>query len=246
MAPELGTVKMESVTSGGSEGSDPASDSRRDIGPGTVGMPIRVRTLGSQPYGSTREAMIGFTQSRDDATPDEIWLLEHDAVYTFGQAGRPQHLHGPVDIPVVHTERGGQVTYHGPGQLIAYLLVDLRRRGIKVREFVQLVEHGLVEGLAAYNLVACTKPGAPGVYVAVDGSLHKIAALGFKVVAGRTFHGLSLNVAMDLTPYAAIDACGYPGLRSVDMRSLGVEASLPVVGEHVAAILMRRIAEASR
>ena len=189
--------------------------------------------------------MMQFTKARDETTPDELWLLEHEPVYTFGQAGRPEHLHGPVDIPVFRTERGGQVTYHGPGQLVVYLLVDLRRRAIKVRDFVQLVEHSLVEALGLYNLEARTKPGAPGVYVPIHDELQKIAALGFKIVNGRSSHGLSLNVSMDLAPYAAIDACGYPGLRSIDMRSLGVEATPASVGERLAPILMRRVRDAT-
>lgn len=207
---------------------------------------IRVRPLGTAPYGATREAMIAFTRDRDDATQDEIWLLEHDPVYTLGQASRPGHLHGPVDVPVVQTERGGQITYHGPGQLIAYLLVDLRRRGIKVREFVQLIEAAVIEELAAYNLLSSTKPGAPGVYVPVDGELQKIAALGLKIVNGRSFHGLSVNVAMDLAPYRSIDACGYPGLVTTDLKTLGIEATVATIGAELASILARRIEEATR
>jgi lipoyl(octanoyl) transferase len=207
--------------------------------------PIEVRWLGPQPYAPTRDAMITFTAKRDDATPDEFWLLEHPPVYTLGQAGRLLHLHGDVDIPVVRTERGGQITYHGPGQLVAYLLIDLRRRGIKVREFVQLIEASVIELLAAYNLPAQVKAGAPGVYVMRDAELQKVAALGLKIVNGRSFHGLSLNIAMDLAPYARIDACGYPGLKSIDMASLGVEVSLPTVGQRLAAILSGRIEAAT-
>ena len=207
---------------------------------------ILVRRLGVEPYEATRDAMRAFTAIRDEHTPDEIWLLEHPPVYTLGQAGRLAHLLAPVDIPVVHTERGGQITYHGPGQLLAYLLIDLRRRDIKVREFVQLIEATVIETLATYNLWACVKPAAPGVYVPVEGSLHKIAALGLKIVNGRSFHGLSLNVAMDLGPYAHIDACGYPGLQSIDMTSLGVEASLDEVAGRLATTLTSRIEAASR
>ena len=207
---------------------------------------IAVRSLGPQPYVSTRAAMIAFTNARDPTTPDEIWLLEHEPVYTLGQAGRLIHLHGTVDIPVVQTERGGQITYHGPGQLIAYLLIDLKRRGIKVREFVQLIEQAIIEELAAYNLAASTKPGAPGVYVQRDGSLQKVAALGLKIVNGRSFHGLGLNVAMDLTPYAAIDACGYPGLETIDLKTLGIDAGVAAIGPALSTILVRRIELASR
>jgi lipoyl(octanoyl) transferase len=207
---------------------------------------IVVRTLGPQPYGPTRAAMIAFTNGRDEATPDEIWLLEHEPVFTLGQAGRLVHLHGTVDIPVVQTERGGQITYHGPGQLVAYLLIDLKRRGIKVREFVQLIEHAVIEELAAYNVRASTKPGAPGVYVQREGSMQKIAALGLKIVNGRSFHGLSLNVAMDLTPYAAIDACGDPDLETIDLSMVGIEADVASIGAELSAILIRRIELASR
>lgn len=207
---------------------------------------VVIRTLDLRPYAVTRQAMIDFTTARDAATPDEIWLLQHESIYTLGQAGRLAHLHGEVDVPVVHIERGGQITYHGPGQLVAYLLIDLRRRGIKVREFVQLIEASIVEVLAAYNLAARIRPGAPGVYVQHDGELSKIAALGLKIVNGCSFHGLSLNVAMDLTPYASIDACGYPGLGSVDMRSLGVDASPATVGQELAMVLIDRLGRVAR
>ena len=202
---------------------------------------IGIRRLGMQPYDTTRAAMIAFTQARTGVTGDEIWLLEHGPVYTLGQAGRLAHLHGAVDIPVVHTERGGQITYHGPGQLVAYLLIDLRRRGIKVREFVQLIEASVIDVLAAYNLAGRVKPGAPGVYVEHAGSLKKVAALGLKIVNGRSFHGLSLNVAMDLAPYRRIDACGYPGLETLDLATLGRVASTATVGEQLAEVLETRL-----
>lgn len=207
---------------------------------------IVVRRLGRQPYAATLDAMRAFTQRRDEATPDEIWLLEHDAVYTLGQAGRIEHLLGEVDIPVVRTERGGQITYHGPGQLIAYVLVDIRRRGIKVRELVTILEQSVIRVLGSYNLPGLPKPDAPGVYVEHQGELQKIAALGLKITQGRSFHGLSFNVAMDLAPYASIDACGYPGLKSIDMASLGVRAEIEVVGDAVAAALAEAIESASR
>ena len=204
-----------------------------------------IRRLGRRSYEQTRAAMIEFTTTRDHTTRDEIWLLEHDPVYTLGHAGRLEHLLAAVDVPVIRTERGGQITYHGPGQLVAYLLVDLRRRSIKVREFVALIEAAVIGALATYNLAACTKPGAPGVYVDRDGTLEKISALGLKIVNGRSFHGLSLNVAMDLTPYDKIDACGFAGLKSIDLRTLGVEVDVAAVGERLAAELERRIATAS-
>lgn len=206
---------------------------------------VRVRRFGIEPYAATREAMLAFTNGRDASTPDEIWLLQHEPVYTLGQAGRLIHLRSAVTVPVVHTERGGQITYHGPGQLIAYLLIDLRRRGIKVREFVRLIEDSVVEVLAAYNLAGRTKPGAPGVYVPSQGELQKVAALGLKIVNGRSFHGLSLNVSMDLAPFDAIDACGYEGLRTIDLATLGTDASLAEVGSRLSAMLTRRLEVAS-
>ena len=192
--------------------------------------------------------MIAFTNARTESTPDEIWLLEHEPVYTLGQAGRIAHLHGDVDIPVVHTERGGQITYHGPGQSIAYVLIDLKRRGIKVREFVALLERSVIEVLAAYNLAGLVKPGAPGVYVMHQGELQKIAALGLKIVNGRSFHGVAVNVAMDLAPYGRIDACGYPGLKSIDVASLVASrsASVEEFADRLAATLIAEIDAASR
>jgi lipoyl(octanoyl) transferase len=207
---------------------------------------VVVRRRGVLPYAPTRDAMIAFTAGRDDDTADELWLLEHPPVFTFGQAGRPEHLHDPGGIAVEKTERGGQVTYHGPGQLVGYLLIDLRRRGIKVREFVQLIEASIVETLAAYNLDACVKPGAPGVYVDVDGALQKIAALGLKIVNGRSFHGMSLNVAMDLAPYAGIDACGYPGLKTLDLAALGVRTSPEAVGDVFARAFSTHLSASTR
>lgn len=205
---------------------------------------IAVHTLGRRPYAPTRDAMIAFTAARTAETADEIWLVEHDPVYTLGQAGRLEHLHGDVDIPVVRTERGGQITYHGPGQVVAYLLIDLRRRDIKVREFVRLIEDAVVEVLAAYNLRSAVRPGAPGVYVSHDGVLQKIAALGLKIVNGRSFHGLSLNVAMDLSAYSSIDACGDPGLVSTDLRTLGVDVAPDAAAARLAAVLRERIERA--
>ena len=212
------------------------------IADATIEQGVRIRTFGIEPYEATREAMRAFTAGRDETTTDEIWLLQHEPVYTLGQAGRLVHLRSAVTVPVVHTERGGQITYHGPGQLIAYLLIDLRRRGVKVREFVRLIEDSIVEVLATYNLAACTKPGAPGVYVPHDDELQKVAALGLKIVNGRSFHGLSLNVSMDLAPFDAIDACGYEGLRTIDLASLGIRTSLSDVGDRLSATLIRRLA----
>ncbi|MBC2768896.1 lipoyl(octanoyl) transferase LipB [Pusillimonas minor] len=202
------------------------------------------------PYQETFEAMKAFTQSRDAYTPDEIWLVEHDPVYTLGQAGKPEHVLNPGDIPLVKSDRGGQVTYHGPGQVVAYCLVDLRRLGIFVKEYVELLEAVVMGVLADYGLAqACRKPGAPGVYVpwpavsapsasGSDVELAKIAALGVKISRGCSYHGLALNVDMNLAPFLGINPCGYAGLRTVDMAACGVSATVYNVGEALAARLV--------
>lgn len=182
-----------------------------------------VRHLGRVAYEPTWQAMQAFTAQRDSDTPDELWLLEHLPVYTQGQAGKPEHLIAATDIPVVPIDRGGQITYHGPGQLVAYLLVDLRRRGYGVRELVTRMEQAVIDLLAAEGVSAERQAGAPGVYVAGA----KIAALGLRVRHGCTYHGLALNVDMDLGPFAAINPCGYAGLAVTQCRDLGVALSLP-------------------
>ena len=174
---------------------------------------IVVRKLGRADYLPTWQAMREFSRARQDATPDELWLVEHPAVYTVGQGARVPETGGA--IPVVKTDRGGDITYHGPGQIVIYTLVDLARRSIKVKRFVWLLEQAVIDVLGAG---AERRPGAPGVYV--DGA--KIAALGIRVVRGRAYHGLALNVDMDLSPFNAIDPCGYPGLRVTQARDLGV------------------------
>ncbi|MGP0170774.1 lipoyl(octanoyl) transferase LipB [Pseudomonas sp. NCHU5208] len=175
-----------------------------------------VRHLGLVEYLPTLEAMRQLTRERDEHTPDEIWLLQHPKVFTQGQAGKAEHLLAPGDIPVVQVERGGQVTYHGPGQLVAYLMLDLRRLDLGVRELVTTMEQSLVELLAGYGIEAAPKADAPGVYVAGD----KIASLGLRVSRGCSFHGLALNVDMDMTPFLRINPCGYAGLKMVQMREL--------------------------
>ncbi|WP_342650401.1 lipoyl(octanoyl) transferase LipB [Pseudomonas sp. REB1044] len=172
------------------------------------------RELGLQPYEPVLEAMRRFTGQRTAQTPDEVWLVEHLPVFTQGQAGKPEHLMLPGDIPVVQTERGGQVTYHGPGQLVAYLLLDVRRLGIGVRELVSRIEASLVALLASYQVTAAAKPDAPGVYV--DNA--KIASLGLRIRNGCAFHGLALNVDMDLAPFRRINPCGYAGLAMTQLR----------------------------
>lgn len=204
------------------------------------------RRLGRRDYEPVRDAMRAFTLARDDATADELWVVEHPPVYTLGQAGRLAHVHGVGDVPVVQTERGGQITYHGPGQVVVYPLVDLRRRGIKVRTFVDIIEDSVIETLAAYTLASRTKAGAPGVYVQHAGSLAKIAALGVRIANGRSYHGLALNVAMDLAPFLAIDPCGYADLEVVDLRTMGVDAAFDDVAARLVAVLKGRIHDATR
>ena len=188
----------------------------------TVVDEIVVRRLGRVDYLPTLEAMRRFTRERDDSTADELWLLEHPAVYTLGQGATPVRVANA--IPVIAADRGGEVTYHGPGQVVLYTLVDLARRGIKVREFVRLLEQAVIDLIGSR---AARRPGAPGVYV--DGA--KVAALGIRVMRGRAYHGLALNVDMDLTPFSAIDPCGYPGLAVTQTRALGMPGTPAEMGE---------------
>ncbi|MCK6387924.1 lipoyl(octanoyl) transferase LipB [Zoogloea sp.] len=177
-----------------------------------------VRRPGRVPYEPTWRAMQDFTAQRDAATPDELWLVEHPPVYTLGQAGKAEHLLHVTDIPLVKIDRGGQITYHGPGQVVGYLLLDLHRRGLKVREMVHLLEQSLIDCIADYGLDARRKDGAPGVYI--DDA--KVAALGLRVKNGCSYHGLSLNVDMDLTPFTWINPCGYSGLQTIQLKDFGV------------------------
>ena len=184
-----------------------------------------VRDLGRQPYEPVWRAMQGFTDARTDDTPDELWLVEHEPVFTLGQAGRPEHVLAAGDIPVVHVDRGGQVTYHGPGQLVAYPLLDLRRLKIGVRDYVCRIEQAVIDTLAEWNIEGARRDGAPGVYV--NGA--KVAALGIRVRRGCCFHGLAFNIAMDLEPFHRINPCGYAGLEVVSMADLGGPGSLDAV-----------------
>ncbi|TWI54242.1 lipoyl(octanoyl) transferase [Pseudomonas duriflava] len=176
--------------------------------------PLGFRELGVVPYEPTWQAMRRFTDERKPSALDEAWLLQHPSVFTQGQAGKAEHLLNAGDIPVIQVDRGGQVTYHGPGQLIAYLLLDVRRLGLGVRELVTRIERSLIELLASYNVEAVAKPDAPGVYV--NGA--KIASLGLRIRNGRSFHGLALNVDMDLAPFRRINPCGYAGLAMTQLR----------------------------
>ena len=188
---------------------------------------IVVRELGRVDYQPTWERMRAFTQSRDDSTPDELWLLEHPPVYTVGQgAAMP-------NVPAVKSDRGGDVTYHGPGQAVIYTLVDLARRGIKVKQFVCLLEQAVIDMVGRGE----RRPGAPGVYV--NGA--KIAALGIRVMRGRAYHGLALNVDMDLSPFNAIDPCGYPGLAVTQTKDLGLTYSPMEAARRLAVILTEKL-----
>ena len=177
---------------------------------------MRLRRLGVVDYQSTFDAMKAFTASRAPGTEDEVWLLQHPPVYTQGLSGKPEHILNTRDIPVIQVDRGGQVTYHGPGQWVAYVLYDLRRANVNIRELVNLLEMAVVQVLAEWGIAACGDPAARGVYV--EG--RKIAALGLKVSKGRSYHGLSLNADMDLAPFAGINPCGYEGLEVTSVSQL--------------------------
>ena len=201
--------------------------------PDPCAAPLQIVDRGLEPYALTYAAMRAFTDQRDAATADRLWIVEHPPVYTLGLGADPAHVLEAGSTPVIQTDRGGEVTYHGPGQAIVYLLIDLRRGApgarLYAREFVRGIEQAVIDTLAAYNLAGERHAGAPGIYLATAGPWHgaKIAALGLKVRAnGCTYHGVALNVAMDLTPFAGINPCGYPGLHTVDMRTLGVDAPL--------------------
>ena len=181
---------------------------------------LEICDLGLQPYEQVWAAMTEFTNTRTQDSLDQLWLVEHPPVFTQGQAGKAEHLLVPGDIPVVQSDRGGQVTYHGPGQLVAYPLLDLRRSKMGVRDLVTALEQTIIATLAHYQIDAFPKPDAPGVYVNTNGRVDKIASLGLRVRRGCSFHGLALNVAMDLSPFLRINPCGYQGLAMTQMQSL--------------------------
>ncbi|CAP50083.1 lipoyl(octanoyl) transferase LipB [Xanthomonas campestris pv. campestris] len=188
-------------------------------------LPAQVRDLGMQDYVPVWRAMQRFTDTRDEHTGDELWVVEHAPVFTLGQAGKPEHVLAPGEIPVLQVDRGGQVTYHGPGQLVVYPLLDLRRLRIGVRDYVCKIEQALIDTLGEWNIIAERRDGAPGVYV--GGA--KIAALGIRVRRGCTFHGLSFNVAMDLEPFHRINPCGYQGLQVTSVLDLGGPSGMDAV-----------------
>lgn len=196
--------------------------------------PVTWRELGSTDYEPTWHAMQAFTASRTAATPDEIWLTQHPPVYTLGLAGKPEHLlRTDTGIPLVKCDRGGQITYHGSGQLVAYLLLDMKRRNLGVRALVRTMETAVIDLLADYGIVARHRADAPGVYVTRQGIEAKIAALGLRVRNGCCYHGLALNIDMDLTPFQAINPCGYAGMAVTQLRDLGVHDAFESVSRQL-------------
>ncbi|NNJ94117.1 MAG: lipoyl(octanoyl) transferase LipB [Halobacteria archaeon] len=198
---------------------------------------LRVRRPGRVDYRRAWQDMQAFTDARDEHTPDELWLLEHPPVFTLGRNGRDEHLHDTGNIPLIRTDRGGQVTYHGPGQLIAYCLLDLRRRRLGVQSLVHSLEQAVIDLLAEHDITGARRNRAPGVYVEDS----KIAALGLRVRRGCSFHGLALNVDMDLAPFARIDPCGYEGLEVTQLRDLGVPLNVEQAGEAFLAHFEQRL-----
>ncbi|GGE67511.1 octanoyltransferase [Streptosporangium jomthongense] len=198
-----------------------------------------VRSLGRQPYLETWEAMKSFTALRGDHTADELWCLEHPRVYTQGQAGKPEHILAPGDIPVIPVDRGGQVTYHGPGQLVVYLMLGLTRRKIGVRALVDIIEQGIVGTLAELGITAQPRPDAPGVYVGDA----KIASLGLRVRRGCSFHGLALNIDMDMEPFRRINPCGYAGLAMCQVSDFVATASMDDIEKRLVAHLVSGLGE---
>ena len=207
-----------------------------------MGETLGFRELGILPYEPTWHAMQRFTAEREPGTPDEVWLLEHQRVFTQGQAGKAEHVLFPGDIPVVQVDRGGQVTYHGPGQLVAHLMLDVRRSGIGVRDLVSRIEQSLIGLLDSYGVTAVSKPDAPGVYV--DGA--KIASLGLRIRNGRSFHGLALNVDMDLEPFRRINPCGYAGMAMTQLSQLAGPIALADVRERLRGELVERLGYAAQ
>ena len=200
-------------------------------------MSLVVKRLGQVDYAPTFQAMQDFTATRTTETPDEIWIVEHTPVYTLGQAGKPEHILHDVGIPIVKIDRGGQVTYHGPGQVVIYLLLDLARLKIKVRELVTAIEQAVIDLLASYGVTAERRAGAPGVYVGDA----KVAALGLRIRNGCSYHGLSLNVDMDLYPFTAINPCGYAGLKVIQTKDLNIPLTPQEAGEQLSQHLLLQL-----
>ena len=211
-------------------------------------MPLLVKHLGLVEYVSTYEAMQTFTKERHSSTPDEIWVLEHPPVFTLGLAGDASNLHSPSkQIPLVQVDRGGEITYHGPGQIVVYLLLDLKRLGIFVKEFVSRIEQALIDTLADFGIQAERHPGAPGIYVAKQPEIPpewigaKVAALGLKVSKNCSYHGLALNVATDLEAFERIHPCGYQGLKTVDMQTLGIKDNMGIISQKLLEHLQKQL-----
>jgi lipoyl(octanoyl) transferase len=202
-------------------------------------MPLNIKKHGRVDYLSTMQAMQSFTAKRDANTPDELWIVEHESVFTQGQAGLAEHLLQQTEIPVVQTDRGGQITYHGPGQVVIYMLLDLKRRRMFIREWVKRIEGAIVLTLAHYGIQGVRIQGAPGIYIGQGAHVGaKIAALGLKVKRSCTYHGLSFNVDMDLTPFLQINPCGYAGLEAVDMKTMGIAVTFEDVATRCADYLV--------
>jgi lipoyl(octanoyl) transferase len=201
----------------------------------TQPLSLRVRHLGGREYEAVWREMQDFTAARTAQTDDECWFLEHPAVYTLGLNGRRAHIHDPGDIPVIQSDRGGQVTYHGPGQLVMYVLLDLERLGVGVQRLVRRLEAVVIDWLAGQGVTAGVIAGAPGVYVAGA----KIASLGLRIKRGCSYHGLSLNVSMDLEPFGRIDPCGYAGLPVTQLKDVGIDLPMPAVAEGLKAHFAR-------
>lgn len=198
---------------------------------------MEIRRLGRVDYEPTWHAMQEFTAARTAATPDELWIVEHPPVFTLGQAGKPEHVLADIGVPIVKIDRGGQVTYHGPGQVVVYLLLDLHRLKIKIRELVSAIEQAVIELLAEHGVAAERRDGAPGVYVGDA----KIAALGLRVRNGCCYHGVSLNVDMDLSPFAAINPCGYAGLKVARTKDYDIPLTAHEAGERLCQHLLQQL-----
>ncbi|WP_114636245.1 lipoyl(octanoyl) transferase LipB [Polynucleobacter necessarius] len=211
-------------------------------------MSALVKQLGLADYAFTYETMKAFTKARTNETLDEIWVLEHPPVFTLGLAGDANNLHSPTNnIPLVQVDRGGEITYHGPGQIVVYLLLDLRRLGIFVKELVSRIEQALIDTLADFGIQAERHPGAPGIYISEQSRVSsewfgaKIAALGLKVSKGCSYHGLALNVATDLEAFKRIHPCGYEGLKTVDMRTLGIRDNIDTISQRLLQHLQKQL-----
>ena len=211
-------------------------------------MSFLVKHLGLADYASTYEAMRTFTKERDASTPDEIWILQHPPVFTLGLAGDASNLHAPSQqIPLVQVDRGGEITYHGPGQIVVYLLLDLKRLGIFVKELVSRIEQAVIDTLADFGIEAQRLKGAPGIYIATQPGVPKewygakVAALGLKVSKSCSYHGLALNVATDLEAFGRIHPCGYEGLRTVDMQTLGIKDNIDTISQRLLEHLQKQL-----